>query len=77
MRSRLYVASRSGHYRLDHLITRYGIDATLFARCDEITADCPRKHSAYIELDDRDGWKLRLAKELRAAGLKIDMHGAL
>jgi hypothetical protein len=29
----------------DRLIERYGIDAKLFDWSDEITADCPRKHS--------------------------------
>lgn len=31
----------------------------------------------YIELDDRGEWKLELAKELKAAGLKINAHGIL
>jgi hypothetical protein len=34
---------RSGQYRVDRLILRYGIDAKLFTWSDEITADCPRK----------------------------------
>jgi hypothetical protein len=29
----------------DRLIERYGIDEKLFARSDEITADCPRKQA--------------------------------
>jgi hypothetical protein len=33
---------RSGQYRLDRLIMRYGIDAKLFEWSDEITADFPR-----------------------------------
>ena len=36
---------RSGQYRVDRLIMRYGIDAKLFAWSDEITADCPRKQA--------------------------------
>ena len=36
---------RSGQYRLDRLIMRYGIDAKLFEWSDEITADCPRKQA--------------------------------
>jgi hypothetical protein len=36
---------RRGRYRLDRLIERYGIDATLFDWTDEITADCPRKQA--------------------------------
>lgn len=31
----------------------------------------------YIELDDRGAWRLQLAKELRAAGLPVDMNKAL
>ena len=34
---------RSGQYRVDRLIMRYGIDAKVFDWSDEITADCPRK----------------------------------
>jgi hypothetical protein len=34
---------RSGQYRLDRLIVRNGIEATLLGWSDEITADCPRK----------------------------------
>ena len=34
---------RSGQYRVDRLILRYGIDAKLFTWSDEIRADCPRK----------------------------------
>jgi hypothetical protein len=36
-------ARRSGPYRIDRLIERYGIDAKLFDWADEFTADCPRK----------------------------------
>jgi hypothetical protein len=36
---------RSGQYRVDRLIMRYGIDAKLFDWSDEITADCPRGHA--------------------------------
>lgn len=31
----------------------------------------------YIELDERGAWRLQLAKELRAAGLRVDMNKAL
>jgi len=31
----------------------------------------------YIELDDKGAWRLQLAKELRAAGLPVDMNDAL
>ncbi|MBX3373901.1 MAG: nucleotide-binding protein [Phycisphaeraceae bacterium] len=31
----------------------------------------------YVELDDRGAWRLQLAKELRAAGLSVDMNDAL
>lgn len=31
----------------------------------------------YIEYDDRGAWRLKLAKELRAAGLGVDMNDAL
>jgi hypothetical protein len=36
---------RSGQYRVDRLIMRYGIDAKLFDWSDEITPDCPRKQA--------------------------------
>jgi hypothetical protein len=36
---------RSGQYRVDRLIMRYGLDAKLFDWSDEVTANCPRKHS--------------------------------
>jgi len=36
---------RFGRYHLERLIERYGIDAKLFDWSDEITADCPRRHS--------------------------------
>jgi hypothetical protein len=44
---------RSGQYRLDRLIMRYGIDAKLFDWSDEITADCPRKQAK--NLNDQCG----------------------
>jgi len=31
----------------------------------------------YVELDDKGAWRLQLAKELRAAGLAVDMNDAL
>ena len=31
----------------------------------------------YVLLDDADGWKLTLAKELRAAGLPVDLNRLL
>ena len=36
---------RSGQYRVDRLIMRYGIGAKLFDWLDEIMADCPRKQA--------------------------------
>jgi hypothetical protein len=36
---------RSGQYRVDRLIMRYGIDAKLFDWSEEITADCQRKQA--------------------------------
>jgi hypothetical protein len=39
---------RSGQYRVDRLILRYGIDAKLFDWSDEITADCPRRRSGNL-----------------------------
>ena len=44
---------RSGQYRVDRLIMRYGIDAKLFDWLDEITADCPRKQAK--NLNDQCG----------------------
>jgi hypothetical protein len=44
---------RSGQYRLDRLILRYGIDAKLFDWFDEITVDCPRKQAR--NLNDQCG----------------------
>jgi hypothetical protein len=31
----------------------------------------------YTELDDRDGWKLQLAKEIKAAGIDVDLNQAI
>jgi predicted nucleotide-binding protein len=31
----------------------------------------------YVELDERGAWRLEIAKELRAAGLEVDMNDAL
>jgi predicted nucleotide-binding protein len=31
----------------------------------------------YVELDERGGWRLELAKELKAAGLPVDMNKAM
>ena len=39
---------RRGRYHLYSLIERYGIDAKLFDWSDEITADCPRRHSGNL-----------------------------
>ena len=44
---------RSGQYRLDRLIMRYGIDAKLFDWSDEITADCAGKQAQ--NLNDQCG----------------------
>ena len=44
---------RSGQYRVDRLIMRYGIDAKLLDWSDEITADCPRKRAR--NLNDQCG----------------------
>jgi predicted nucleotide-binding protein len=30
----------------------------------------------YIQMDDRDGWKLRLARELKQAGMEVDLNDA-
>ena len=39
---------RSGQYREDRLIMCYSIDAKLFDRSNEITADYPRRHSGNL-----------------------------
>jgi hypothetical protein len=39
---------RRGRYHLHRLIVRYDIDAKLFDCSDEITADCPRRHSGNL-----------------------------
>jgi hypothetical protein len=44
---------RSGRYRVDKLIQKYGIDAKLFDWTDEITSDCPRKQA--MNLNDLCG----------------------
>ena len=44
---------RSGQYRVDRVIMRYGIDAKLFDWSDEIVADCPRKQAQ--NLNDQCG----------------------
>ena len=44
---------RSGQYRVDRLIMRYGVDTKLFDWSDEITADCPRKRAR--NLNDQCG----------------------
>jgi predicted nucleotide-binding protein len=31
----------------------------------------------YIQMDDGDGWKLRLAKELKQAGMDVDLNDAM
>jgi hypothetical protein len=53
--------ARSGQYRLDRPINRYGIDAKLFEWSDEITADFPRKHSGNL-YDQRGARCLYLPK---------------
>ena len=44
---------RSGQYRVDRLIMRYGMDAKLFDWSDEITADYTRKKAR--NLNDQCG----------------------
>jgi hypothetical protein len=39
---------RRGRYHVDRLIMRYGLDAKLFDWSDEITANCPRRHSGNL-----------------------------
>lgn len=41
--------------------------------------EIPSDHTGvlYVELDDRGAWRLALAKEMKAAGLPIDMNLAL
>ena len=48
LRITCHKCGRSGQYRVDRLIMRYGIDAKLFDWSDEITADCPRRHSGNL-----------------------------
>jgi hypothetical protein len=45
----------------------------------QVGVDIPSDYSgvAYIELDSGGGWRLALAKELKAAGLRVDMNRAL
>ena len=41
---------RFGRYRTDKLVARYGGDASIEPLQDDITADCPRRRDATIEL---------------------------
>jgi len=44
---------RSGQYRVDRLIMRYGVDAKVFDWYDEIMASCPRNQAR--NLNDQCG----------------------
>ena len=68
---------RSGQYRVERLIIRYGIDAKLFEWSDQITADCPRKQAR--NLNDQCGARcpdlsrsdVRLRSILRAISIIV------
>src|SRR5215472_10278716 len=68
---------RSGQYRVERLIIRYGIDAKLFDWSDQITADCPRKQAR--NLNDQCGARcpdlsrsdVRLRSILRAISIIV------
>ena len=62
---------RSGQYRVDRLIVRYGIDAKLFDWSDEITADCPRSRTVVFRaLVSYAVWRGNRARAHRRSDLR-------
>jgi predicted nucleotide-binding protein len=64
-------------FELGYFIGRLGRNrvCALYRRGVEIPSDYAGV--LYVEMDDRGGWKLELAKELKAANLPVDMNKAL
>jgi predicted nucleotide-binding protein len=64
-------------FELGYFIGRLGRNrvCALYRRGVEIPSDYAGV--LYVEMDERGGWKLELAKELKAAGFPVDMNKAL
>jgi predicted nucleotide-binding protein len=64
-------------FELGYFAGKLGRGRTCVLRKGDVEIPSDLYGVLYVELDDRGGWKLELAKELRAAGLKINMAGML
>jgi predicted nucleotide-binding protein len=64
-------------FELGYFSAKLGRGRTCVHRKGDVEIPSDLYGVLYIELDDRDGWKLEFAKELKAAGLKINMDGML
>jgi len=61
---------------LGYFSAKLGRSRTFVLRKGDIEVPSDLLGLVYEPLDDSDGWKLRLAKELRAAGFKVDLNRA-
>lgn len=64
-------------YELGFFVGRLGRGRTCLLRKGETEIPSDLYGVLYTRLDDGDGWRLKLARELRAAGLKFDAEKVL
>ena len=62
---------------LGYFLGRLGRSNVCAIYKDELELPSDYMGVIYIKYDSQDGWRLRLAKELKAAGLPIDMNKAI
>lgn len=62
---------------LGYFLGRLGRSRVCALYVEEVEIPSDYSGVLYVKLDDGGGWRLSLAKELRAAGLSIDMNKAL
>ncbi len=64
-------------FEFGYFIGRLGRNRVCALYCPGVEIPSDYSGVLYQELDDKGGWRLQLAKELRAAGLDVDMNKAL
>lgn len=64
-------------FEYGYFMAKLGRDRVALLQKDEVKENSDILGTAYIKMDDNEGWKMQVAKELKAAGYDVDLNKIL
>lgn len=61
-------------FEYGYFMAKLGRDRVALLQKEEVKENSDILGTAYIEMDDSDGWNMQVAKELKAAGYDVDLN---